>query len=77
MVKQFGQEILLENKEINRPKLAQIIFSDNQKREELNKITCAHIAKKIKEEAKEEKRLEKLKMEARLMQLREENEKEF
>ena len=54
MVKQFGQEILLENKEINRPKLAQIIFSDNQKREELNKITCAHIAKKIKEEAKEE-----------------------
>lgn len=51
MVKQFGQEILLENKEINRPQLAQIIFSDNQKREELNKITCAHIAKKIKEEA--------------------------
>ena len=54
MVKQFGQEILLENKEINRPQLAQIIFSDNQKREELNKITYAHIAKKIKEEAKKE-----------------------
>ncbi len=52
IVKQFGQEILLENKEINRPQLAQIIFSDNQKREELNKITCAHIAKKIKEETK-------------------------
>lgn len=31
IVKQFGQEILLENKEINRPQLAQIIFSDNQK----------------------------------------------
>ncbi len=54
MVKQFGQEILLEDKEINRPKLAQIIFSDNQKREELNKITCAHIVKKIKEEVKKE-----------------------
>ena len=54
MVKQFGQEILLENKEINSPQLAQIIFSDNQKREELNKITCAHIAKKIKEEAEKE-----------------------
>ena len=54
MVKQFGQEILLENKEINRPKLAQIIFSDNQKREELNKITCAHIVKKIKEEVKKQ-----------------------
>ena len=53
MVKQFGQEILLESKEINRPQLAQIIFSDNQKREELNKITFAHITKKIKEEAKE------------------------
>lgn len=45
---------MLENKEINRPKLAQIIFSNNQKREELNKITCLHIAKKIEEEAKME-----------------------
>ena len=44
----------MENKEINRPKLAQIIFSNNQKREELNKITCLHIAKKIEEEAKME-----------------------
>ena len=52
IVKQFGQEILLENKEINRPQLAQIIFSDNQKREELNKITCAHIAKKLKKKRK-------------------------
>ena len=45
---------MLENKEINRPKLAQIIFSNNQKREELNKITCLYIAKKIEEEAKME-----------------------
>lgn len=44
----------MENKEINRPKLAQIIFSNNQKREELNKITCLYIAKKIEEEAKME-----------------------
>lgn len=32
VVKQFGQEILLENKEINRPKLAQIILAIIKKR---------------------------------------------
>ena len=51
IVKQFGEEILLENKEINRPKLAQIIFNDTQRRKELNKLTSMHIAKKIQEEA--------------------------
>lgn len=54
IVKKFGQEILLENKEINRPKLAQIIFSNNKKREELNKITCKYIAKEIEKQAKKE-----------------------
>lgn len=51
IVKQFGEEILLENKEINRPKLAQIIFNDTQRRKELNKLTSMHIARKIQEEA--------------------------
>lgn len=51
IVKQFGKEILLENKEINRPKLAQIIFNDTQRRKELNKLTSMHIARKIQEEA--------------------------
>lgn len=55
IVEKFGQGILLENKEINRPKLAGIIFSNKQKREELNKITYKHIAKRIREEAKKEK----------------------
>lgn len=41
-----------------------------------SEISCRSF-EKVKEEAKEEKRLEKLKIEARLMQLREENEKEF
>lgn len=54
IVKKFGQEILLENKEIDRPKLAQIIFSNNKKREELNKITCKYIAKEIESQAKKE-----------------------
>ena len=58
IVKQFGKEILLENKEINRPKLAQIIFNNTQRRKELNKLTSMHIARKIQEEAiKEEQRL--------------------
>ena len=52
IVKQFGQEILLENKEINRPKLAQIIFSDNQKREELN--ICKKLESKYSELGKKE-----------------------
>lgn len=54
MVEKFGQEILLENKEINRPKLAQMIFSNNEKREELNRITYKYVTKKIQEEAKKE-----------------------
>ena len=64
--------------------LSTMIASDNKARE----MTCIPIQflsgwifsinpANVKEEAKEEKRLEKLKMEARLMQLREENEKEF
>lgn len=35
--------------------MAKIIFSNKQKREELNKITYKHIAKKIRDEAKKEK----------------------
>ena len=47
MVEKFGQEILLKNKEINRPKLAQMIFSNNEKREELNRITYKYVTKKL------------------------------
>lgn len=55
IVKKFGPEILLENKEINKPKLAGIIFTNKHKREELNKITYKYIAKKIQDEAQKEK----------------------
>lgn len=34
----FGDEILLEDGNINRPKLAEIIFANDQAREELNRI---------------------------------------
>ena len=36
IVKNFGQEILLENGELNRRKLADIIYNSEEKREILN-----------------------------------------
>ena len=43
IVKLFGQEVLLENGELNRPKLANMIYHHNQKREQLNQSTFKHI----------------------------------
>lgn len=50
IVKEFGEDILLESKELNRAKLASIIYSDVNKKEKLNLITFKHVCKKIKEE---------------------------
>ncbi len=36
--RRFGNDVLLEDGNINRPKLAEIIFSNDQAREELNRI---------------------------------------
>lgn len=52
IVKQFGKEILLENGEMNRPKLAQIIYSNNEKREKLNSCTLKYIKEEIQKEIK-------------------------
>lgn len=49
IVKQFGKDILLENEELNRKKLAQIIYKDKSKREILNNITFKHVRKAIEE----------------------------
>lgn len=57
IVKQFGEEILLEDGELNRPKLADIIYSNSEKREKLNKCTLVHIRTEI--EAKIKKIVEK------------------
>lgn len=43
----FGNEIVDENGEINRKKLASIVFNDPQKLETLNAITHKYIAEKI------------------------------
>lgn len=53
IVKQFGTEILLENGELNRAKLAEIIYSDTSKREKLNECTFKHIKEEIKNNIKQ------------------------
>lgn len=50
IVKQFGREILLGNGELNRTKLAEIIYNSPEKREILNNCTFKHIQKEIKKE---------------------------
>ena len=49
IVDYFGKEILLENQEINRKKLASIVFSDKTKLNVLNKITHPEIIAAVKE----------------------------
>ncbi len=49
IVELFGQEILLENGELNRSKLANIIYNQHEKREQLNQRTFKHIRVAIKE----------------------------
>ncbi len=50
VVEKFGDRILKENKEINRKKLADLIFSDKAEKGKLDKITYKHIVPKIEEE---------------------------
>ena len=38
IVESFGQDVLTEDGELNRPKLGEIIFSNNEKRQQLNLI---------------------------------------
>lgn len=60
IVEKFGKEILLENGELDRKKLAEIIYSSNEKREILNNCTLKHIKEKIKQEVKKLKNNKKI-----------------
>lgn len=60
IVEKFGKEILLENGELDRKKLAEIIYSSNEKREILNNCTLKHIKEKIKEEVEKLKNNKKI-----------------
>ena len=56
IVETFGEEILNENKEINRKKLAEIIFSKEEDRNKMNKITKTYVLEEIKRQIKETKK---------------------
>lgn len=53
IVKNFGEDILLDNGQINKPKLASIIFSDASQRELLNSLTYKYVVEEIKKQVKE------------------------
>jgi dephospho-CoA kinase len=50
IVETFGREILLENGEINRPKLGSIIFHDQEKRDLLNNIVHPFVRRRMIEQ---------------------------
>lgn len=50
IVNKFGADILLENGELDRKKIANIIYSNEEKRKQLNKCTFKYIVKEIKEQ---------------------------
>lgn len=56
IVETFGEEILNENKEINRKKLAEIIFSKEEDRNKMNEITKTYVLEEIKRQIKETKK---------------------
>lgn len=49
LIKEFGPQILGDDKEINRKKLGQIVFSDAQKLKKLNQLIHPAIIEKTKE----------------------------
>lgn len=48
IINSFGKEIIYKNGALNRKKLANIIYEDNQKREQLNQCTFDYIVQEIK-----------------------------
>ncbi len=50
IIEEFGEEILSENKEIDRKKLGEIVFNNKEKLDKLNEISLKHILKTISEE---------------------------
>lgn len=49
VVETFGEEILLEDRSLNRPKLGRIVFFDEEKRNQLNSIVHPAIRKRMLE----------------------------
>ncbi|WNC16256.1 dephospho-CoA kinase [Brevibacillus brevis] len=51
IVRHFGRDILLEDGEINRKKLGEIVFSDEAERQKLNAIVHPEVRRVMREEA--------------------------
>ena len=56
IVAEFGQDILLDNGEIDRPKLGSIIFHNAEKRQLLNGITHPEVRKRMNDQVEAAKR---------------------
>lgn len=55
IVETFGNQILDENKEINRKKLAKIIFSEKTSLKQMNELTKIYVLEEIKKQIKKAK----------------------
>ncbi|MGN1331008.1 MAG: dephospho-CoA kinase [Clostridia bacterium] len=53
MVKLFGKSTLQENKQLNRKKIASIIYSDREKKRALNKLTFKYVVDDINKQIDE------------------------
>lgn len=63
----FGAEILDKDGELNRKKLAEIIYENPERRKELNNCTFKYIRKEIEKEIKEEKQVSTIIIDAPLL----------
>lgn len=55
IIEKFGKDIVDEEGELRRKKLAEIIYTDPEKRKELNECTFKYIRKEIERQIKKEK----------------------
>ena len=60
IVAKFSKDILLENGELNRRKLADIIYQNKEKREQLNQCTLKYIRKEIERKINEIKEIKSI-----------------
>lgn len=56
IVKLFGKGALQENNQLNRKKIASIIYSDKEKKEELDKLTFKYVVNDINKQIAERKK---------------------
>ncbi|MFK9091215.1 dephospho-CoA kinase [Bacillus salipaludis] len=56
IIAEFGREILMEDDEIDRPKLGSIIFHQAEKRQLLNEITHPEVRKRMREQVERAKK---------------------